>query len=168
MPLFLNEDESNKLGKKQVIIPKDMTDHLQARKNLYGDKLSSYNGYRRLNSLLNKDYNDRANKKASHHGQQPTISFSDLKRIHHDIEHMPQTDDNLEYQLIGGDKMRDWVQNSLSSLRNSVKAVSEVPQVPKLEKNPLKAPEPQKSIQVGNSTITLSEDDFSKAIKHYD
>jgi hypothetical protein len=171
MPIFLFEDEGKKLGNRQLIIPQNLVKHLQKQANLYsGDEYKTTKGYKRLNSLLNKDYNSQSDKKNNQHNDKHTISFADAKRIDFDIRHMNQSPDNSEYAMIGGDMMKDWVHNSLGSLRSAVKKVQQVPEVPKLEKDDVKAPDVQKPIKVNGMEIKVESklydnDDFSKNIK---
>lgn len=100
MPIFLNEDNSNKvLSKKQIIIPQKLVDKLQTNMNLIG-KNKNLKGFKRLNSILNKDYNKRSNRKDKIHTNDKTISFPDARRIDFDMRHMSQNPNNLEYQML--------------------------------------------------------------------
>lgn len=164
MPLFLCEDEYSKLGKRQLTLPQNLVDHLQQQYNLYSGKEYRQNkGYKRLNSLLNKGYNDPSDKKDRQHNTNHTISFSDAKRIEHDIKNMVQSNNNLEYTMIGGDMMKDWIHSSLSSLRNGVRQVSAVPKVAKLTTKDLKPKDAGKELKVGSAEVTLES--FEKRIR---
>ena len=154
--LFLNEDEGKKLGKKQLIMPKYVIDHLMAQQKLYsGKKYKNTKGYKRLNGLLNKSYNDPARNKQKQHNNNYTISFADAKRIDFDMRNMDQSEKNIEYMMIGDNVMRDWVHNSLDSLRNSIHKVSEVPEVPKLNNNDIKPNSIPKPANVNGLSIKI-------------
>lgn len=164
MPLIL-EDEGKRFNGRQITLPKELVDHLKQQQNLYsGDQYKVSRGYKRLNSLLNKDYNSQSDKKDRQYNNDYTVSFADVKRIDFDIRHMPQTKDNPEYEMIGGNLMRDFVHNTLDSLRNSVQKVKPVPEVPKLETNDVKPDKPQKTIKLGNNEITVENKAFKEAI----
>ena len=68
MPIFLFEDESTKLGGRTLVLPQNLVDHLYSRQKLYSDKqYKNLKGYKRLNGLLNKNYNDPAGNKEKQH-----------------------------------------------------------------------------------------------------
>lgn len=156
MPLIINEDEGKKLGKKQVIVPDKLVNKLKLNKNLFG-KYKKTKGFKRISAIVDDDYNKRSNKKDRIHNDNKTISFGDLKRIDHDMRHMSPNPHNLEYVLPGGDDMKNWAHDTLGKMRTAVKQVKAVPPVPKLEKNPLKTPDAQKDIKVGNASVRLTE-----------
>ena len=165
MPLIL-EDENTRFGGRQVIIPDSLVDHLMQKRNLYsGDQYKTSKGYKRLNAMLSKDYNNPSDKKDRQHNDKHTISFADAKRMDFDIRHMPQNDENPEYDMIGGDQMRDFLHNTLSSLRNSVKKVNPVPEVPKLEKNDVKPEKPKQVIKVSNADVQIENREFNDKIR---
>lgn len=78
MPLIL-EDEGKKLNKRQLTIPKKLVNKLKATRNLF-DKYSKTKGFKRLNAMIDDDYNKRSNKKDRIHNGDKTISFSDAKK----------------------------------------------------------------------------------------
>ena len=165
MPIFLFEDEATKLGGRTLVLPQHLVDHLYARQKQYsGKQYKDLKGYKRLNGLLNKNYNDPAENKEKQHNNH-TISFADAKRMDFDIRHMPQTTDNVEYSMIGGDMMRDWLHNSLGSLRNSVHKVDVVPEVPKLSTNDTKPEDVNKTIKINGLDVTMENKNFNKSIK---
>ena len=165
MALIL-EDENVKLGGRQVTLPKYLVDNLYEKYNLYsGDEYKTSKGYKRLHSLLNKSYNNPSDKKDRQHNNNFTISFADLKRIDFDMRHMLQNKNNAEYDMIGGDLMRDFVHNALESLRTSTKQVKPVPQVPKVSAKDVKPQNIVPPVKPRKSDIGLGESDFSKKIK---
>ena len=165
MALIL-EDENTRFSGRQIILPQGLVDRLKERQNLYsGDEYKTSRGYKRLNAMLSKDYNNPSDKKDRQHNDKYTISFADVKRMDFDIRHMPQTSCNAEYDMIGGDMMRDFLHNTLDSLRNSVTKVKPVPEVPKLDTKDVKPEQPSKNIKVGNVEVTVESKEFSKRIK---
>ena len=156
MPLIL-EDEGKRFGGRQIIIPQVLLDHLRQQQNIYsGDEYKTSKGYKRLNALLNRSYNDPEGKKERQNNDKHTMSFADAKRIDFDMQHMKQSEDNPEYDMIGGNMMRDFVHNTLKSLRNSVSKVKQVPEVPKLSTNDVKPKAPKKDIKLGNINLTIT------------
>lgn len=164
MALIL-EDEGAKLGGKQIILPQYLVDKLKENLKLYSNgQYNKTRGFKRLNALLSKNYNNPSDKKDRQHNDNYTISFSDLKRIDFDIRHMPQAN-NAEYDMIGGDLMRDFVRNMLGSLRSSVKEVDVVPEVPKLETKDVKPSKPQNVVKVNKADVRIENKSFNKEIK---
>jgi hypothetical protein len=165
MPLIL-EDECTRFSGRQIILPQNLVDHLKQQQNLYSDKqYKTSKGYKRLNALLSKNYNNPSDKKDRQHNDKYTISFADVKRMDFDIRHMPQNSDNVEYSMIGGDMMRDFLHNTLDSLRNSVKEVQPVPEVPKLETNDTKPEKVQNIVKVGQQDVRVENVEFVNKIK---
>ena len=157
MALFiLSEDEGKKLNKKQIPIPKNVQKKLKSNLSLYNG-YSQTKGYKRLNSLVDDDYNKRSQKSNKTKDGGKTLSFSDAKRIDHDMRHMVQNPKNLEYQMLGGDDTRNWLHDALGSVRNANKQVQKVPQVPKLQKNPEKVKDVDKDFKYGNANVRITE-----------
>ena len=72
MPIFIKENQV--LNKKSFKLPKNLQQHLKDTLAKYGD-YKEEEGYKRLNSLINPDYNKRNDKKS---GDEREISFADL------------------------------------------------------------------------------------------
>ena len=160
MALFIGED-SKKLNKRQIIIPDAVADKLHQNMNMYSkDKTSD--GYKRLKALTDDSYNKRSNRKDAQHNDKMTVSFGDAKRIVHDMSHMTQSPKNKEFNMIGGYDTLYTLKNGLKQARSSVKQVNPVPEVPKLEKNPLKPDDPKDDIKMGSLNVHINEslDDF--------
>lgn len=155
MPIIL-EDESGKLSGRRVIVPKEVSDAIQKQLNLYGNKVKASKGYKRAKTLTSDEYNNRSrNGVSSTEDGRKIVSFSDLKRIDHEMRHMSQNPNNLQYAIQGGDVTRNWVDSELGRLRGSVKDVGEVKPVPKLEKNKIIPNKPNKPQKLGNANVTL-------------
>ena len=167
MPIFLYEDESNKLGGKQLILPQYLVDHLRQQSELYsGKEYRNSKGYKRLMGMLHRDYNDPDGNKQKQHNDKHTMTWYGAKELARNIKAMSQTPDNLEYVMIGGDMTRDWVNNAVRSLRNSVKQVDKVPEVPKLDKGDVKVPDIKDTVHVNGTDIELeSKQSFNNKIK---
>ena len=164
--MLILEDEGKRFGGRQITIPQYLVDKLKEKRNMYSDdKYSTNRGYKRLNALLSKEYNQQSNKKERQHNNDYTLSFADVKRIDFDIRHMPQSSDNPEYDMIGGDMMRDFVHNTLDTLRNSVQQVQPVPEVPKLETDDVKPDMPKNVVKAGKVEVTLEDKKFEDNIK---
>jgi hypothetical protein len=161
MPLILNEDEGKVLGKKQAKVPDKLVNKIKNNLNLFGQYKKS-KGYKRASSIVDDDYNKRSNKKDKIKNGDKTLSFSDIKKIDHEFKNMSINDDdanenNLGFILPGGNDMKNWAHDTLRKMRTAVKKVNAVPPVPKLEKKPLKTPDTQKDIKVGNASVRLTE-----------
>lgn len=175
MPLIL-EDEGKKLGKRQAKVPDKLVDKIKANLNLFGN-YSQSKGYKRANSIVNKDYNKHSNKKDKIHNDDKTLSFSDIKKIDHEFKDMSINDsdanvNNLSYILPGGNDMKNWAHDTLRKMRTAVKKVDAVPQVPKLQNNPAKVQTPDKDIKMGSASVRLTESEdwlpYYDAITYYD
>ena len=60
------EDESKTIGKKQFIVPDKVVDKLKLNRNLFGNAKKS-KGYKRINAIIDDDYNKRSTKKDKIH-----------------------------------------------------------------------------------------------------
>jgi hypothetical protein len=140
MPIFLREEESDKLGGKNLQMSKDVVDYISKLHNQYDNKkeYKSLPGYKRLQYLFNN----------------PNMGFSPLKKLDFDLKHMDK--DSLQYAMSGGDVVSNWASNALKSARNGVKEVGMVPEVPKLEKDTsLNVDEPTKQASVGGIDVNV-------------
>ena len=160
MPLII-EDEGKLLGKKQAKVPDKLVNKIKQNLNLFGQYKKS-KGFKRASSIVDDDYNKRSNKKDKIHNGDKTLSFSDIKKIDHEYKNMSVNDDdvnakNLGYILPGGNDMKNWAHDTLRKMRTAVKKVPGVPQVPKLEKNPVKPKDVNKDIKMGSASVKLTE-----------
>lgn len=167
MPIFLHEDESKKLGGKHVIMPQYLVDRLRQQADLYsGKEYKSQKGHKRLMGMLHSDYNDPGKNKQRQHNDKHTMTWYGAKELARSINSMDQSPDNPEYAMIGGNMTRDWVNSAVRSLRNSVKKVSAVPEVPKVDKSDVECPHVDKTVHIGGADIKLeSMHSFNDKIK---
>lgn len=115
MLIFL---ENSELKDNMYEIPDNIEKHLENTLSNYSQYRTS-KGYKRLNSLVNPEYNKRSDKEDIF-STGKHISFSDLKRINHDFKHMSQNPNDLERTLNGGEEMANFVKNTLTRERNKV------------------------------------------------
>jgi len=155
MPLIIQED-SEKLSKRQIIIPDEVADKLRQNMNLYANDKTS-DGYKRLRSLTDKDYNKRSDGKETQHNDKMTVSFADARRIDHDLKSLKQNPNSKEFNMLGGFDTYSAIKNGLKQARTSVKQNNPVPPVPKLDKHPAQTPEVKNDFKMGNANITVKE-----------
>lgn len=132
MILFLTEDENIKLKGKKVIVPKNVGAKIKSvlNKTEKIPNIAKSKGYKRAMTLSSPDnYNKRKDDVNSTKDGSKIISFGDLKKISQRMNEIPTND--TEYNLLGGNTTKSWANQTLSLIRNSVKNVNGVPQVPK-------------------------------------
>lgn len=132
MPIFIKENQA--LKNNEYELPKHLEDHLKSTLAKYGN-YSAAKGYKRLNSLVNKDYNKRSDD--SYNGRKK-VSFSDLKRIDHDFRHMSKDPKDFERQMNGGDEMANFARETLRRERTKVLPVLKQKKVETRNKNSVK------------------------------
>jgi hypothetical protein len=96
-------------------IPEELHGHLKRTMNAYkGDK--NVEGYKRLENLV----------------QEPKISYEQLKRVknffdgQNNIDYMNDRKASTPYILNGGNKMKDWVDKTLTTARDNIQNVKDV------------------------------------------
>ena len=146
--------ENQLLNDKMFLLPKDITDHLKLILNNNLDKKNS-KGYKRLNSLINVNYNKRNNQ----NHDKKYISYSDLKRINHDFDNMPHNKKNIEFILNGGEIMNNWVKQTLNNSRENVEAQLKKIKNDTRRKNKIKpSNRPTRPVSIKNELNSLTED----------
>jgi hypothetical protein len=152
MPIFIQENQE--LNKHSYKLPKNLQKHLQDTLTKYGE-YKDVDGYKRLNSLINPNYNKRNNKK---NGDEREISYTDLKRIDHDIRHMDKSPDNVQYILNGGDEMARFTRDTLNRERTRVAPVLKQEKIKTRNKNAVKPTiKPMKPIKLDNGVARIHE-----------
>lgn len=166
MPIFIKENQA--LNGNEYELPKNLEDHLKDTLIKYGD-YSASKGYKRLNSLVNSDYNKRS--EDSYNGKK-MVSYSDLKRIDHDFRHMSKDPMDFERQMNGGDEMARFAKETLRRERNKVEPVLKKKKVETRNKNavkPIEKPtEPVKPDNVTESKIIYIKESQINALKNLD
>ena len=154
MPIFIKENQE--LKDNMYEIPDKLQKHLKQTLSKYKDYTTN-KGYKRLNSLVNPEYNKRSNK-ADQFKDGKHITFTDMKRIDHDFRHMSKNPKDLNRILNGGDKMAHFVKDTLNKERTKVKPVDVVPQITDNNKSQLKPNvSPMKPIKLGYIEANVHE-----------
>jgi hypothetical protein len=150
------EDESKTIGKKQFVVPDKIVDKLKLNRNLF-DKYKTSKGFKRINAIIDDDYNKRSNKKDKVHNGDKTISGSDLKKLNQekDSGEISNNPNDINNVLTG--PLFPWAKDQLRAARTAVEKVKAVPPVPKLEKNPEKIADVNKPLKMGNATVRITE-----------
>lgn len=155
MPIFLKENE--KLNDNMYEVPEKLGQHLKQTLSQMDDYTET-KGYKRLNSLVNPQYNKRSNKE-DRFKDGKHISYSDMKRIDHDFRHMSKNPKNINRVLNGGDEMANFVRDTLRKERTKVKPTPLQKQVEDNNKpNTLKPPTKElKPVKIGNLEANVHE-----------
>lgn len=152
MPIFIKENQV--LNKKSFKLPKNLQQHLKDTLAKYGD-YKEEEGYKRLNSLVNPNYNKR---KDNANEEEKEISYSDLKRIDHDFRHMNKNPKNLKRILNGGEEMAHFAKETLNRERTKVAPVLKQEKIKTRNKNASKPTlKPMKPIKLDNGSARLHE-----------
>lgn len=159
MPIFIKENQE--LKDNMYEIPDKLSKHLKQTLSKYGDYTQN-KGYKRLNALVNPEYNKRSDKE-NQFKDGKHISFSDLKRIDHDFRHMNENPKNIDRILNGGEKMAHFAKDTLNKERTKVAPVLKQKKVETRNKNEVKPSiKPMKPLKLGNIDAHVHE---SKIIK---
>lgn len=145
MPIFLKENQE--LDGNLYQIPDNIHKHLMQTLSALNQYKTS-KGYKRLNRLLNPNYNKRLNKKGKQN-KGVYLTYGDLKKIDYEFRHMSKNPNNVQRLLNGGDEMFTFVRDLLNQERTKVnksqyskdikppsvpKSKTEVPQVKEVPK----------------------------------
>ena len=161
MATIINIQESNQsLDGRNVKIPNDLMKTLKQNNKIadtiYGDNVyyKKSDGYKRNQRITNKDYNTRGEDK----NKEGIVSYNDLVKWKHDMEHMPRSDKNIAYQLNGGKKAEAFVNNELSHLRNSVAPQNQVKKSENISKSNLKPKnKPTDTVKIDKEDVHIHE-----------
>lgn len=165
MATFLSED-NKQLLKKSYKLPKGLKDKLSA--TLAATKQYSNSiGHKRLEHLVNDDFNDRSKGKETQ-SMKGRIPFGLLKRWQNAFKYTQPN--GLEYHMLGGEDMKNWVNGTINRERTMVKPVlpqkdnnTPKPSKPKANtKKPLKIEKPKLHIHES------SEHEYYEYMRDYD
>ena len=157
MAIFLQEENKSLKG-KSFELPKYIKKHLgeySAVKKQY----SNTPGYKKLQHLLDPTYNDRSKGKSTQ-GKEG-VPYGSLKRLKNAFDYtQPNT---VEYNLIGGEEMRNWVNDTLNRERTKVKSVLPPSKPTQNKVNPPKVSAPTiKEENTSIKTVKLTESQIKK------
>lgn len=159
MPIFIKENQE--LKDNMYKIPNRLYKKLKCLLSKYGN-YTQHKGYKRLNALVNPEYNKRSDK-ANQFKNGKYISFTDLKRIKHDFRHMSDDPNDINNILNGGKDMENFVDDTLNRERTKVAPVLKQKKVETRNKNEVKPSiKPMKPLKLGNVDAHVHE---SKIIK---
>lgn len=123
MPTFINE-ENHALKNKKFPLPKHLQKNLKRVLASYGD-FTQNKGYKRLNALVNPEYNKRSKSKKGANN----LDYNGARAIKHDMEQMSNSPYSLQRIMNGGEEMYNFVTNSLKSASNQVTPSPNQPKV---------------------------------------
>ena len=150
------EDESKTIGKKQFVVPDKIVDKLKLNRNLF-DKYKTSKGFKRINAIIDDDYNKRSNKKDKIHNGDKTISGSELKKLNQEKDSGEISSNPNDINNVLTNPLFPWAKDKLNQARTAVEKVKAVPPVPKLEKNPEKVADVNKPLKMGNASVRITE-----------
>lgn len=150
MAIFLPENQA--LSGNAYQMPKKLKQHV-VQNFAANNQYSQSPGYKKALHLCDPTYNDRS--KGSKTQGKKGIPFSSLKKLKFTLDHAHPK--SLEYSLVGGDDMKQWVNDTLNRERSKV-----APELAKKKSEELKngskpAKLTTKSLQSGNLKINLKE-----------
>ena len=161
------EDESKTIGKKQFIVPDKVVEKLKLNRNLFGNAKKS-KGYKRINAIIDDDYNKRSNKKDKIHNGKKTISGSELKKLNQEKDSGQISNSPTDINNVLTGPLFPWAKDQLRAARTAVEKVKAVPPVPKLEKHPEKPEDVNKPLKMGNATIKITENQLLVLKEYHD
>jgi hypothetical protein len=156
------EDEGKTIGKKQFIVPDKIVGQLKLNRNLF-DKYKKSKGFKRINAIIDDDYNKRSTKKDKIHNGKKTISGSELKKLNQEKDSGEISSNPNDINNVLTNPLFPWAKDELRKARTAVEKVKVVPPVPKLEKNPEEIEDVNKPLKMGNAMVKITEssDDWS-------
>lgn len=114
-------ERNQELDDVRIEIPRKLADHLRGTLSTYKN-YSEAKGYKRLNHLVNNDYNNRSGSKTSEGSS--SVPYTELVRIQSEFNRMDdKTDNNIEYVLNGGKEMENYVNAEIKARQKSVEAI---------------------------------------------
>lgn len=161
-------EANQSLDGKSIQLPKGIVNKLKSNNQIIdktssNDQYKKLDGYKRNQRITNNDYNQHSDNTS----KAGIITYNDLVKWKHDLDHMSHDKNNISYQLNGGDEANSFVNNSLNHLRNSVKKENEVKKSENIKKSNLKPKsKPTNLIKVDNNSIYVHEEKIYNLIKN--
>ena len=161
------EDEGKTIGKKQFIVPDKIVGQLKLKRNLF-DKYKKSKGFKRINAIIDDDYNKRSTKKDKIHNGKKTISGSELKKLNQEKDSGEISSNPNDINNVLTNPLFPWAKDELRKARTAVEKVKVVPPVPKLEKNPEEVEDVNKPLKMGNAMVKITEEQLLTLKKYID
>lgn len=153
MPIFIKENQF--LNKNSYKIPKELLLKLKHKLAKFS-RYSNHDGFKRLNSLANPDYNKRSDE--NHPNGEVYVPYNTVKTIDHAFRHMSKDPNNFNRQINGGEEMAQFVSNTLKSERNKVEPIAKQEKVKTRDKNKTKPiKNPMKPIKLDKGELNIRE-----------
>ena len=149
MAIFLPENKE--LAKNVYQMPKKLKQHV-INNFVANNQYSQSPGFKKALHLCDPTYNDRSLGKSTQ--GKKGIPYRSLKRLKNAFDYAEPK--GLEYELMGGEEMRHWVEDTLNRERNKVKPVMPNKKPNKL-KNGINPPTVNKPLQSGDVKVTVHE-----------
>lgn len=106
---FINEDGNKDLKGRKFMLGKGIRKHLMDTLNSYnGDK--NVEGYKRLTNILSMEGG---------------IDYNEMKRLKNFFDNYNGTNKNITYILNGGDEMKNWINNTLTSATTAIRDIKQ-------------------------------------------
>lgn len=161
-------EANQSLDGKSIQLPKEIVNRLKVNNQIIGktlnnDQYKKLDGYKRNQRITNDGYNQHSDKES----KTGILTYNDLVKWKHDLDHMSHDKNNISYQLNGGDEANSFVNNSLNHLRNSVKKENEVKKSENIKKSNLKPKsKPTNIIKTDKKSIYVHEEKLYEVIKN--
>lgn len=168
MAIFLPENQA--LGNNAYEMPKNLKLHL-AKSFIANSQYSQNPGYKKALHLCDPSYNDRS--KSSKTQGKKGVPYSSLKKIKHNFQYTDPR--SLEYTLMGGEEMKNWVNDTLNRERTKVQpelqrkkseSLKNSSKPAKLTTKPLKSGDVEVNLKEDKKTIYLTEEQIAKIKNH--
>lgn len=164
MAIFFTE-ENKSLSRKSFELPKYLKKHLGEYSSIK-QQFSKSPGYKKLQHLLDPCYNDRSKGKKTQ--GQNGVPYGSLKRLKNAFKY--SAPNSIEYNLMGGEEMKQWVDGTLKRERTKVKPTlpskTSKPHAPK-PTTPNAAKPPKPTVKESKKSIIISEEHLNVLKNQY-
>ena len=144
--------ENQLLNNEVVFLPEPLVVDLRKVLATHASHTES-DGYKRLKHLLDQNYNDKGERQVQ---KRPSVTFRELKRIKNFFDTFGGKEDDPEYILNGGTEMKNWVNQTLNSMRNSVSGqLKNMKNQTRMQNHDLKGNSVAKPIKVDDSPAEI-------------